>query len=290
MIGIGILIALVFTLRILLEHTDLCNQLILVIGASMLALVTVLSLKYGRTERNKMWGYIILALASIIFWTLYQLAPMGLNLFIERNVDRHFLGFIIAPQWVQNINTIVIILGGPLLSVVFTQMRERGININIPFQFSLALFLIGTSFAILPVGISMADAAGLTNFNWILASYLLQSTGELFISPIGYAMVGQLAPVKLRGLMMGIWMMITGVAAILSDHFSKMALGSAESTNPLMTNASYSHTFGVLGWSAIIAGVVLFIAIPLVARLTQEKRASHIKNMESLELNEEAAV
>ena len=273
LLGFGLVILLILTIRVLLEHTSLCNQLIMVIGAMMLGLMVTLSFKEKTKEqRNKMRAYIILALASVIFWTLYQLAPMGLSLFIDRNVDRHFLGFLIAPQWVQNINTIVIILGGPILSIVFTQMRERGMNVSIPFQFSLALFLIGSAFVILPIGISFADARGYVNFNWILASYVLQSTGELFISPIGYAMVGQLAPRHLRGLMMGIWMMITGIAAILSDHFSKVALGTAISTDPLVTNASYSHTFGMLGWSAISAGVVLFIAIPAVSRLTQERK------------------
>lgn len=274
LIGLGIVISLVFILRGLLQHTELCNQLILIIGASMIALIAVFALKQpSDEERNKMWAYIILALSSLIFWALYQLAPMGLNLFIERNVDRHVLGFLIAPQWVQNINTIVIIIGGPLLSVIFTNLRERGININIPLQFSIALVLIGVGFAILPLGISLADAKGYSNFNWILASYILQSVGELFISPIGYAMVGQLAPLRLRGLMMGVWMMITGVAAILSDHFSKMALGGSESTDPLITNSSYSHTFGLLGWSSIITGIVLFVLMPYVIRLSQEKKS-----------------
>ena len=71
---------------------------------------------------------------------------------------------------------------------------------------------------------------------------------------------------------MGVWMMITGVAAILSDFFSKMALGSTDSISPLITNASYSHTFGLLGWSAIAGGILLFICIPFVARLTREKK------------------
>ncbi len=283
LIGFTSVIALVLSLRVLLEHTSFCNQLIMLIGAAMLGLLMVLTIKQpGHNERRKMWGYIILALASVIFWTLYQLAPMGLNLFIDRNVDRHFLGFLIAPQWVQNINTIVIILGGPLLSVVFTNLRERGININIPFQFSLALLLIGIAFAILPVGISFANAQGYTNFNWILVSYILQSVGELFISPIGYAMVGQLAPKRLRGLMMGMWMMITGIAAILSDFFSKMALGT-ESVDPLITNASYSHTFGMLGWSAIAAGALLFVFIPLIAKLTQEKKIMNMRDEETPE-------
>ncbi|VVC75711.1 Dipeptide and tripeptide permease A [Aquicella siphonis] len=280
LIGLGIVIALVFALRGLLQHTAFCNQLILIIGAAMLALIITLAIKQpGKPERHKMWAYIILALSSVIFWALYQLAPMGLNLFIERNVDRHFMGILIAPQWIQNINTVVIILGGPLLSIAFTHLRERGINISIPFQFSLALLLIGIAFAILPVGISFASAQGYTNFNWVLVSYILQSVGELFISPIGYAMVGQLAPLRLRGLMMGMWMMVTGIAAILSDQFSKIALGSTESTNPLFTNASYSHTFGMLGWSAIAAGALLFILIPVVARLTQERKAANMKEV-----------
>jgi proton-dependent oligopeptide transporter, POT family len=288
LIGLGMVIALIFALRGLLNQTTFCNQIILVVGAAMLVLIAVLAMKqHTDSVRNKMLGYITLALSSLIFWTLYQLAPMGLNLFIERNVDRHFLGIIIAPQWVQNINTMVIILGGPLLSMLFSHLRERGINISIPLQFSAALLLIGSAFAILPIGISLADTHGYTSFNWVAISYVLQSVGELFISPIGYAMVGQLAPVNLRGLMMGIWMMITGVAAILSDYFSKMALGSAQSSDPLLTNASYSDTFGFLGWSAILGGVLLFVCIPLITRLTQEKKSAEVKN--ELELKEEGA-
>lgn len=290
LIGISIIVVLVFALRGLLNETALCNQLILIIGAAMLAFITILALKQpGTIARNKMWGYIILALASITFWTLYQLAPMGLNLFLERNVDRHLLGFIIAPQWIQNINTIVIILGGPILSFIFSHLRERGVNINIPFQFSIALLLIGIAFAILPFGIKFANTQGYTSFHWVFISYILQSTGELFISPIGYAMVGQLAPIRLRGLMMGMWMMITGVAAILSDHFSKMALAGNESTNPLLTNASYSHTFGLLGWSAIIVGTVVFILIPFITKLTHERKKVKAQS-DKLDLKEEMAI
>lgn len=278
-IGVGMIVMLVLALRGLLEHTTFCNQLIMIIGVAMLGLIVVLSLKEQTpASRHKMWGYIILALASLIFWALYQLAPMGLNLFIERNVDRHMWGIIIAPQWVQNINTVVIILGGPLLSVVFTQLRERGININIPLQFSMALLLIGVAFAILPIGIHMANAQGFVNFNWVLASYILQSLGELFISPIGYAMVGQLAPLRLRGLMMGMWMMVTGIAAILSDQFSKMALSATDSSAPLLTNAGYSHTFGIVGWTSICAGILLFLCIPMIAKLTQEKRPQDVES------------
>lgn len=282
-LGLSSVLILVLGLRVLMQHSELCNFLIKVIGAAMLALIVVLAFRQPTKEdRNKMLGYVVLALASLIFWVLYQMAPMGLQLFSERNVDRHVFGFLIAPQWIQNINTIVIIFGGPLFSVIFTHLRERGISINIPLQFSLALLLIGTGFAILPLGISLADAQGLTSFSWIFASYVLQSVGELFISPIGYAMVGQLAPLKLRGLMMGMWMMVTGIAAIFSGVFSKMALGTSDSINPLVSNASYSHTFGILGWSSIAVGVVMFAFIPMITRLTHEKKNNELTNLMEL--------
>lgn len=271
-VGLSLIIALFFCLRILLQHTYFSNHLIMVISAMMLGVMLYFAAKQEtQSARNKILAYIILAIASVTFWTLYQLAPMGLNLFIERNVNRHVLGTVIAPQWVQNINTLVIIIGGPLLSVLFTRLRERGMNINIPLQFSLALMMIGVAFAILPIGIRLADPQGMVNFAWVFASYLLQSSGELFISPIGYAMVGELAPVELRGLMMGTWMMTTGLAAILSDYFSKMALGAADSLSPLLTNQNYSDTFGLLGWSAIATGVVLLISVPIISKLAHEK-------------------
>lgn len=270
----GILIVLlVLGLRWVLQNASLTNNLIMIVGAAMGFVIAYFAMTQPSAEqRYKIWAYFILAITSLVFWTLYQLAPMGLTLFIERNVDRHYLGFLIAPQWVQNINTVVIIIGGPLLSVIFSSMRARGKQFTIPMQFSIALLLIGIAFAILPIGIRFADAHGLINFNWILASYILQSLGELFISPIGYAMVGQLAPAHLQGIMMGTWMMLTGVSATLSGYFSNLALGTSQSTDPLVTNVSFSHTFGLLGWTSIATGICLLVLVPLILKLTQEKK------------------
>lgn len=288
--GIVLLILLTLVIRALLNETYLCNMLILIIGFMMLLLISLLALREPeKKSQNKMWGYIILVLSAFIFWTLYQLSPMGLNLFIERNVDRHFFGLLIAPQWVQNINTLAIIIGGPLLGWVFSRLREQGVYISIPLQFSFALLSIGIGFAILPIGISLANSDGYVSFTWIILCYLLQSIGELLISPIGYAMIGQLAPLKLRGFMMGLWMMVIGVSAILSDYFSKMALGQTGSIDPLISNPNYSHTFSLLGWSAIIGSIILFLLTSRIALLIQEKKITHSENLKTLE-NVEATI
>lgn len=271
--SLGLVLLLCLALRWLLEHSHTSDTLIIGASLMMISAIIVLALRQSSKEKSdKMWAYLILSFASLVFWTLYQLAPMGLTLFVARNVNLHYLGMLIAPQWVQNINTIVIIVGGPVLSVVFAQLRERGLRLTIPIQFSIALVLSGLALCLIPMGIHFANAQGFTHFNWILASFLLQSTGELFIAPIGYAMIGQLAPVNLQGMMMGTWLMVMGVASMLSGYFSNLALGNTQSLDPLVTNAGYSYTFGLLGLAAIGAGMLLFICVPLVLRLTHEKK------------------
>lgn len=272
--GIAIVVVLIFALRWLIERAMFSNSLIVAVGIVMAFVIAFFAYKQPTLEaRQKILAFLILGFASLIFWVLYQIVPMGLTLFTERNVDRHYLGMLIAPQWAMNINPFIIIFGGPLLAFVFQRLREQGRGLAIPVQFTVGLFLMGVSFVILPVGIYFANSAGLTNFNWIVASYVLQSTGELFISPIGYAMVGLLAPAKLRGVMMGTWLMITGVAATLSSYFSNMALGVTQSKDPLVTNPSFSHTFALLGWAAIIGAVILLLLVPYLKRLTNQKKA-----------------
>ena len=74
-------------------------------------------------------------LAAVIFWTLYQLMPMGLTAFINNNVDRVVMGIKIAPQWFNNVNSLVIIIGGPLVAITANRLRAKGRELNIPFLF-----------------------------------------------------------------------------------------------------------------------------------------------------------
>jgi len=271
-VGVLMLIALGFTLRWFLTHATFSNDFILVLGISMLVVVACLALQQGeRAAAKKMWAFFLLLLSSLIFWTLYQMAPMGLTLFVIHNVDRSVLGFMVPPQWLLNVNTIIIIIGGPAMAYFYKKLRKRGVTIRIPIQFTLALFLIGIGFVILPIGIYFCDANGMTSFSWVVISYVFQSLGELFISPIGYAMIGQLVPSKMQGQMMGTWLMIAGIAATLSNYFSRMGVDERTLSTPREANAAFSETFNILGWSAIAGGIILLCLVPFLKRLIQEK-------------------
>jgi POT family proton-dependent oligopeptide transporter len=273
LLGIGIILVLIIVLKLLLQNPEWCTRLIIYITVLVFAWILFLAARQrDKINRQKITAYCILAMGAIIFWTLLLIGPLGLNLFTERNVDRHFLGTLLAPQWILNMNNLMTVVFAPIISILFTRARARGFNISLPLQFAAGLIIMGSAYAILPFGISKADIAGYTDVNWVIVSYTLQSIGDLFVSPVGYALVGQLAPPRLRGIMMGTWMMFGGVTGVLADYFSRMAEGNTNSPVALVTNASYSHTFGMVGWGTICAGLLLLVCTPLVTRLTQERK------------------
>src|SRR5213075_1379508 len=187
-----------------------------------LTLIWLTARHSDRREKRNMTAYLILTLGSLMFWSLYQMAPNGLLLFAVNNVDLKVGPITIQPQWIQNINTVCIVLGGPLLASVFTRMRGRGWGVDLPQQFATSLLLMALGFLILPVGIKLAGVDGKSAFGWLFMSYVLQSVGELLISPIGYAMIVKLAPRQYQGVMMGSWMLWTGLASLFAGDFSGM--------------------------------------------------------------------
>src|SRR5205085_3869356 len=133
--GVAILFGLVPVVWFLLQHPHGTEKLVKGISAAVALALVWLTLRHrDRREQNNMWAYLILTIGSLVFWALYQMAPNGLQLFAVNNVHLRVWGIEIAPQWVQNINTIVIVVGGPILAALFSRLRKRGWKIDIPQQ------------------------------------------------------------------------------------------------------------------------------------------------------------
>ena len=129
-----------------------------------------------------------------------------------------------------------------------------------------SLLLMGAAFLALPLGIMFAGPDGRSAFGWLFSSYVLQSIAELLLSPIGYAMIGKLAPRQYQGIMMGSWMMITGLASLFAGDFSGM-VPEPSGTTAVATNPGYADLFLRLGLGAAAFGMVLVLLIPRLRRL-----------------------
>ncbi|MCE4556401.1 peptide MFS transporter [Roseateles cellulosilyticus] len=274
-VGLAVLAGLVPLLAWLLRQPgDTAIGMKALCGAVGAALAWVTLRHPVPDERRRMLAYLVLALGSLVFWSLYQMAPNGLQLFAVGNVWMNVWGVPVAPQWVQNINTVVIVIGGPWLAAVFTRWRARGWPVDIPAQFSASLVLMGLGFLALPLGIHFADpATGRSDFFWLFLSYVLQSVGELLISPVGYAMIGRLAPRQYQGVMMGAWMLVTGLASLFAGDFSGVVTQPVEGA-ALATNAAYATLFTQLAVGSLVTGALLFGLRPWLRQLIEGRSAA----------------
>ena len=268
--GGAILIGIVPVVWYMLQQPGTGMLLKGICGLVAVTLIYLTLRHQDRREKRNMTAYLILTVGSLMFWSLYQMAPNGLTLFALHNVDRMMGNIEIQPQWIQNINTVCIVIGGPLLASFFPRMRARGWKIDIPQQFAASLLLMALAFFILPVGIKLAGVDGKSAFGWLFMSYVLQSVGELLISPIGYAMIGKIAPRKYQGIMMGSWMLWTGLASLFAGDFSGM-IPEPTGTTPVATNPGYIKLFAELGAGSLVVGIALVVLIPFLRKLITDK-------------------
>lgn len=247
-------------------QSALANNLILSLGALMFCFILYTAMRQpAEQDKNRFLAFLILTLFSLVFWTLYFVTPMGFTYFLKNNIDAFWFGMTIPPQWIMNLNTIFVIVGSPLCILLLTKLRSRRFFISIAKQFWLSLVFISLSFFVLSAGIHWANPQGLTSIFWIFAHFLLQALGELMIGPVGYAMIGKLVPDRYQGQMMGVWMMVSGVAATLSQQAS-IHMTRSESLNPLFSNSDYLHSFNQLGGYALLAALPLYFLIPTLDR------------------------
>ncbi|MDP9005012.1 MAG: oligopeptide:H+ symporter [Verrucomicrobiota bacterium] len=271
LLGIGILVGLIPVVWLMLQRPGGTETIIKGICAVVALTLIYLTVRHpDRREKRNMTAYLILTVGTLAFWSLYQMAPSGLMLFAVNNVNLMMGSVQIQPQWIQNINTVCIVVGGPLLASLFTRMRARGSRIDIPKQFATSLILMALGFLVLPLGIKLAGIDGKSAFVWLFLSYVLQSIGELLIMPIGYAMIGKIAPKQYQGIMMGSWMLWTGLASLFAGDFSGM-IPEPKGTTAVVTNPEYAKLFGALGVGSLVVGLALLVLIPFLRTLITDK-------------------
>ncbi|WP_419418829.1 peptide MFS transporter [Legionella sp. D16C41] len=257
-LGMVITLTLLPFLITCFNSSDFSNSLVVVISIIMLIIILILGQQQKIKEnKQKIHAYLILTVSSILFWMIYYTGPMGVTLFIKNNVNRHLFGYELATQWILNINAIVIIIGAPLMSSLLMKLRSAKFTVSVTNQFIWSFIILSFSFFALAFSIKYANNQGYADINWIILHYITQALSELLIGPIGYAMIGKIVPIKLQGLLMGTWMMVSGVASSLSHYFSNLMVKTS-SIDPLVTNSDYFSVFNQLGSWALLGAVCLY--------------------------------
>jgi POT family proton-dependent oligopeptide transporter len=260
--------AAVAFVTVVIQSLGLARIVITAASVAMLGIFGVLIARGSPQERKGLVAVFLLTAQGILFFIFYQQMSTSLTLFALRNVDLRFLfGYEIPPGQLQALNPIWIFILGPLVAWGYDRMaRGRG-------DFSIAAkFAMG--FAVLAIGFFAFGLSGLFAHDgkvsvwWMIGGYGLYSLGEILISGLGLAMVARYVGPKLRGFVMGLWFLASGISQYLGSFVANYASVPENVTNPLETLPLYTRLFLALGGVATLGTLAAIAMLPLLRRLS----------------------
>ena len=288
-------------LWLLVQHNAMVGVALAVGAAGSLGYVGWhMATKCEKVQRERLLLAFVLILGSVVFFTLFEQAATSLNLFADRNTNLALMGapvsfpllghevflgtraMILAAQtpanvwWIdmgldaaqtQSFNAGFILIFAPLFAAGWTILGRRGRDPDPLTKFGLGLAQVGLSFLIIVWSQGLADAHFRLPLMVLGAVYLLQTTGELCLSPVGLSEITKLAPAMLVSTIMAVWFLGTSAAEFIGGLIAALAgtaTAGGQVLDPGLALRTSLKVFGTIGWVAVGFGAAFLLLAPVI--------------------------
>lgn len=267
-------------LPIVIFFLDLDTVLSSVLSVASLAILGYF-VYYAFTAKDKAEGQRLLVVAVLfffhaVFWALFEQAGSSLTLFAERNVDRMVMGQEIPASQFQSLNPLFVIIFAPVLSWLWLRLNKAKREPSTPMKFVLGLSQLALGFVVIVLGAKFFANDGLVPIFFLAVMYLLHTTGELSLSPVGLSMVTKLSPGKIVGFVMGAWFLSISLANSMAGQIGKLTESSSSGGGELSMMESlnqYSSTY--LTWGVMVVFGAAFLLLLMVPTLRKWMNGIH---------------
>ncbi len=170
-----------------------------------LATLIVSDTSITKIEKDRIFVVYIVSFFIIFFWAAFEQAGSSLTFIASNQTDRNFFGWDMPASMVQIFNGLFVVLMAVPFSILWDKLRAAGKEPVSPFKQAIGLFLIALSYFIIAHNVKDLGSSGLLAVKWLILLYLIQTCGELCLSPIGLSLVGKLAPKRFSSLLYGVF-------------------------------------------------------------------------------------
>jgi POT family proton-dependent oligopeptide transporter len=223
--------------------------------ASLVAIVFIIAVVCKTwVERQRMMLAMVLIFGAVVFFTLFEQAGTSLNLFAARNVD--LMG--ISAAQTQSFNAGFILIFAPIFAAMWAWLAQRGRDPNPTLKFGLGLVQVGLGFMVVVWGAAFADDQFRLPLLMLGMLYLLHTTGELFLSPVGLSEITKLSIPSVVSFMMAVWFLSSSVAQFVGGWIAGLAgteTVGGQVVDPAGALATSLRVFNMLGLWGMGIGV-----------------------------------
>jgi proton-dependent oligopeptide transporter, POT family len=207
-------------------------------------------------ELKRVLVIFILFVFSILFWMTFEQAGSSLTLFADKLTRNSIFGFEFPSSWFQSVQPTFVILLAPVFAGIWIKLGRR--QPSSPAKFAFGLLFAGLAFALVAFA-STLTGGGRVNPLWLVFVYLIQTFGELCLSPVGLSTVTKLSPARMVGLMMGVWFLSISIGSFIAGLSAGLF---TESEGALF------RLFGIFALISLVAAGILALLTPAIRRMT----------------------
>jgi POT family proton-dependent oligopeptide transporter len=236
----------------------------LIVGFVVYGFMTHNSDEFGRTV-----VLMFLILTTVVFWALFEQSAGSMTLFADRVVDRTAGDVTFTAAQFGSLNAGFIMLLALPFAALWVWLAKHNLEPSTPVKFGLGIIQAGLGFGALVLGARFPDSAGQVAMIWLILAYLLHTTGELCLSPVGLSAVTKLSIGRVVGVSMGTWFLATALSETVATRLGKMAALATEGgevTNSAGALATYTQLFEFLMYVGIGVGIFVLLVSPLLRR------------------------
>ncbi|MBT8087854.1 MAG: peptide MFS transporter [Gammaproteobacteria bacterium] len=247
-----------------LAENVLYGSIVLIVGFVIYGFMTHNSAEFGRTV-----VLMILILSTIVFWALFEQSAGSMTLYADRVVDRSIGDVTFTAAQFGSLNAGFIMLLAIPFATLWTWLAKRQLEPSTPVKFGLGILQAGLGFGALVFGAQFPDQSGQVAMIWLILAYLLHTTGELCLSPVGLSAVTKLSIGNVVGVSMGTWFLATALSETVATRIGKMAAISGESTEVVSSAdalSTYTELFEFLMYFGVGVGVFMIVISPILRR------------------------
>ena len=259
------LVVAIAVVHLLLKFPAKTDDSLVIASVIIFGVVIFFLLKQKNPERKKMLAALILITVSVGFWAVYNQTYTTLLSFAETNMSGSWLGFTFSSNASQYFNPFFIIFLSPILSKLWIHLDEKNLNPSTPMKFTLGAMFMALGFFLLGVGGKFFGHDGLSSPGWLIGSFFLQTIGELLLTPVGLAMISELSPPNLVGMMMGVWFLTQFAAFAIGGGLAHVA--NVANVTAVQSLSIYSKAFFLYGGMSLILALVSYLLIPYLKEL-----------------------
>ncbi len=247
----------------LLANEKVVGYLLLALTVGIMGYLIFTGIRLGKVVLHRILALFILLVANTIFWAAFEQAGNSLNFFAQGHVGNHQLSFGIASftflfEWFQSVNSVFIILLGPVFAWLWVRLERAKANPSIPAKFGLGIVQVGLGFGVILLAIASFESNSSGMWGMLVLLYFLHTTGELCVSPVGLSMVTKLAPSHMTGLVMGAWFLSISMGNHVAGLFSALA-GATAAPGEGAPLSGYQAAYEPIIYLTLGAGALLLV-------------------------------